>query len=133
MASSVTSKKGPLRSGYTTGACAAAAAKGAAEMLLRQASVSQVSIELPTGEVASFQLHGQKFSVDSATCFVIKDAGDDPDVTNGAELHAEVTLTPTLSQGERELFGATPQFPRPPGEGHGVRVFVLRLRPFHVF
>ncbi len=90
-----------LRSGYTTGACAAAAAKGAAEMLVRQASVSQVSIELPTGEVASFQLLGQKFSVDSATCFVIKDAGDDPDVTNGAELYAEVTLTPTLSQGER--------------------------------
>lgn len=83
-----------LRSGYTTGACAAAAAKGAAEMLLRQTYVSQVSIELPTGEVASFQLHGQKFSVDSATCFVIKDAGDDPDVTNGAELHAEVMANP---------------------------------------
>jgi len=101
MTSSVTSKKGPLRSGYTTGACAAAAAKGAAEMLLRQTCVSQVSIELPTGEVASFLLHGQNYSLDSATCFVIKDAGDDPDVTNGAELHAEVTLTPALSPGER--------------------------------
>lgn len=83
-----------LRSGYTTGACAAAAAKGAAEMLVRQTLVSQVGIELPTGEVASFQLYGQNFSADSASCFVIKDAGDDPDVTNGAELHAEVTANP---------------------------------------
>lgn len=89
-----TSKAVPLRSGYTTGACAAAAARGAAEMLVRQALVSQVGIELPTGGRASFQLYGQTFSADSASCFVIKDAGDDPDVTNGAELHAEVTANP---------------------------------------
>lgn len=96
-----TSNKGPLRSGYTTGACAAAAARGAALMLARQALVSQVSIDLPGGGAATFSLHGQRFREDSASCFVIKDAGDDPDVTNGAEVHAEVTLTPTLSPGER--------------------------------
>jgi len=77
-----------LRSGYTTGACAAAAAKGAAQMLLTQTSVSEVSIDLPAGVSATFQLHGQEFSASSASCFVVKDAGDDPDVTNGAEVWA---------------------------------------------
>jgi cobalt-precorrin-5B (C1)-methyltransferase len=83
-----------LRSGYTTGACAAAAARGAADMLLTQAVASEVAIELPTGERATFKLHGQSFSAHEASCFVVKDAGDDPDITNGAELHAQVTANP---------------------------------------
>ncbi|MFA7059973.1 MAG: cobalt-precorrin-5B (C(1))-methyltransferase [Pedobacter sp.] len=87
-----------LRYGYTTGACAAAAAKGAAQMLVNHTPVSEVSIDLPTGVNATFQMHGQLLSVNEASCFVIKDAGDDPDVTNGAELHARVSLT----QVERE-------------------------------
>jgi cobalt-precorrin-5B (C1)-methyltransferase len=84
----------PLRSGYTTGACAAAAAKGAALMLARQETVSEVSIDLPAGVAATFVLHGQEFGPESASCHVIKDAGDDPDVTNGAEVHARVMLVP---------------------------------------
>jgi len=91
-----------LRSGYTTGACAAAAAKGAALMLVRQELVSEVTIDLPAGVPATFELRGQEFDPESAVCYVIKDAGDDPDVTNGAEVHARVALTPALSQGERE-------------------------------
>jgi cobalt-precorrin-5B (C1)-methyltransferase len=59
-------------------------------MVGHQALVSEVSIDLPAGVSATFQLHGQSFSVNEARCFVIKDAGDDPDVTNGAELHALV-------------------------------------------
>ncbi|MBC7962834.1 MAG: cobalt-precorrin-5B (C(1))-methyltransferase, partial [Steroidobacteraceae bacterium] len=86
--------KKELRSGFTTGACAAAAAKGAAQMLARQELVSQVTIDLPAGVSATFPLYGQTFSGNSAACFVIKDAGDDPDVTNGAELHALVKLNP---------------------------------------
>jgi cobalt-precorrin-5B (C1)-methyltransferase len=86
--------KKTLRSGYTTGTCAAAAAKGAALMLVNQACVSEVSIDLPAGVSATFQLFGQFFSPDEAGCFVVKDAGDDPDVTNGAELHAVATLVP---------------------------------------
>jgi cobalt-precorrin-5B (C1)-methyltransferase len=88
--------KKTLRHGYTTGACAAAAAKGAALMLARQAEVSEVVIELPAGISATFPLHGQSFTADEAACFVVKDAGDDPDVTNGAELHARVALIPPL-------------------------------------
>ena len=89
--------KTKLRSGYTTGACAAAAAKGAALMLVQQSYLSEVTIDLPTGASARFALHGQSFSADEASCFVIKDAGDDPDITNGAELHALVSVTPSDS------------------------------------
>jgi cobalt-precorrin-5B (C1)-methyltransferase len=98
--------KKPLRYGYTTGACAAAAAKGAVLMLVHQAEVSEVAIELPAGISATFPLHGQRFTADEASCFVVKDAGDDPDVTNGAELHAKVERIPTLphsSTGECEV------------------------------
>jgi len=91
-----------LRYGYTTGACAAAAANGAALMLREQRLVREVELLLPSGETARFFLHGQEFTENFASCFVVKDAGDDPDVTNGAEVHAAVTLTPALSQRERE-------------------------------
>ena len=86
-----------LRSGYTTGACAAAAAKGAALMLVNQEPVSDVGIDLPAGASAVFQLHGQSFSANEASCFVVKDAGDDPDITNGAEVHALVRRSPAPS------------------------------------
>lgn len=84
----------PLRHGFTTGACAAAAARGAALMLTGQAVVNAVTITLPGGAEAAFQLHGQRFSADTASCHVVKDAGDDPDVTNGAEVRAEVSRSP---------------------------------------
>ncbi|HEX5772914.1 MAG TPA: cobalt-precorrin-5B (C(1))-methyltransferase CbiD, partial [Geomobilimonas sp.] len=79
-----------LRHGYTTGACAAAAAKGAAQMLRDQALVDAVDLNLPTGETARFILHGQRLTDTDASCYVVKDAGDDPDVTNGAEVHVTI-------------------------------------------
>jgi len=82
------------RHGYTTGACAAAAAKGAALLLHGQAFIGAVAIVLPTGERVSFTLHGQTFDAGQASCFVIKDAGDDPDVTNGCEVWARVQRLP---------------------------------------
>jgi len=81
--------KKSLRSGYTTGACAAAAAKGAA-LLLRDGVAEMVEIDLPAGFRAQFSLQGQMRSDVGARCFVIKDAGDDPDVTHGVELHADI-------------------------------------------
>ena len=81
-----------LRSGFTTGACAAAAAKGAALMLKHQLLLREVSIDLPRGGHAGFRLAGQMYSTDQASCFVVKDAGDDPDITNGAEIHASVRV-----------------------------------------
>ncbi len=112
-----------LRSGYTTGACAAAAAKGAALMLALQSSVSEVSIDLPAGVSATFQLHGQTFSANEASCFVVKDAGDDPDITNGAEVHALVSLFPRQGGGDITISGGIgigkvtkPGLAIPPGE-----------------
>lgn len=83
------SKKG-LRTGYTTGACAAAAAKAAVQALRSRSRVMHVEILLPVGEAVRFTLHSCVLLADSARCSVIKDAGDDPDVTHGAEIVAEV-------------------------------------------
>jgi cobalt-precorrin-5B (C1)-methyltransferase len=82
--------KHALRSGYTTGACAAAAAKAAAIALLRQEAVSEVQIKLPGGKVI-FRVRRCLFDPTRASCSVIKDAGDDPDITNGAEICAAVS------------------------------------------
>ncbi|MCI5113459.1 MAG: cobalt-precorrin-5B (C(1))-methyltransferase [Candidatus Electrothrix sp. AW1] len=80
-----------LRSGYTTGACAAAAAKAATLILLGKPSPEQVDIPFPDGERHSFFLHTCGLEGDTARASVIKDAGDDPDVTNGAEIIAVVS------------------------------------------
>jgi cobalt-precorrin-5B (C1)-methyltransferase len=77
-----------LRYGYTTGSCAAAAVKGAAQMLRDQVLVDEVQLTLPCGETARFRLQGCQLRDNTASCYVVKDAGDDPDVTNGAEIHA---------------------------------------------
>ena len=63
-------------------------------MLRYQQRVDEVTIILPQGKTAVFRLFGQELSKNGASCYVIKDAGDDPDVTNGAEIHATVTLNP---------------------------------------
>ncbi len=79
-----------LRSGYTTGACAAAAAKAATLALLGQQCLDQVEVPFPDGERRSFRLHSCSVEGDRARASVIKDAGDDPDVTNRAEIIAVV-------------------------------------------
>lgn len=93
----------PLKYGYTTGACAAAAAKGAAQMLRDRQLSDYVEIILPGGELAEFQLHGRELGENSASCYVIKDAGDDPDVTNGAEIHASVVVETAADCGKGEV------------------------------
>ncbi len=80
----------PLRTGYTTGACAAAAVKAAAMALLEQNMIRQVEISLPGGQQAAFAIRNCAFDSGMAMCSVTKDAGDDPDVTNGAEIWASV-------------------------------------------
>ncbi len=80
----------PLRSGWTTGACATAAAKSAYAALLTGAFLDPVTIALPRGGEAAFALAREWCSHDAATAGVIKDAGDDPDVTHGALILATV-------------------------------------------
>jgi len=77
-----------LRSGYTTGACAAAAAKAATWCLLGKATPETVEIPFPDGSRHSFAIC--RLGQQPAMATVVKDAGDDPDVTNGAEIGAEV-------------------------------------------
>ncbi|MFQ5895671.1 MAG: cobalt-precorrin-5B (C(1))-methyltransferase [Nitrospinota bacterium] len=79
-----------LRKGYTTGACAAAAAKAAALALRDQRAVGEVESTLPIGQRVTFAVNSCEFERGRARCSVIKDAGDDPDVTHGAELFSEV-------------------------------------------
>ncbi len=82
-----------LRSGFTTGTAAAAATKGALRMLLEGKRPSRVQIRLLTGADISIAIHSCRFRKKSqAICSVIKDAGDDPDVTHKAEIGALVTL-----------------------------------------
>ena len=84
-----------LRSGYTTGACAAAAAKGAALFVLAGAAPAQVDIPFPDDSRVTFPVAGCSWLDQQehiGCCTVIKDAGDDPDVTNGAEIVAAVQI-----------------------------------------
>ena len=82
-----------LRCGYTTGSCATAAAQAAAEMLLTRQSVKNSEIITPKGVRLVLPVHRCELSDEKAICSVIKDSGDDPDITNGIEVCAEVSLT----------------------------------------
>jgi cobalt-precorrin-5B (C1)-methyltransferase len=101
--------RGPLRRGWTTGACAAAAAKAAYAALLTGEFPDPVELLLPKGERPSFALARQALDRDSATAGIIKDAGDDPDVTHGALILSTVRLA---SLGSGVAFKA----------GHGVGI-----------
>ena len=80
-----------LRSGFTTGSCAAAAAKAAAQALMEGSCPEDITIPFPDGSRKSFHLHSCKTFAGKAIASIIKDAGDDPDVTNGAEIIATVS------------------------------------------
>lgn len=79
-----------LRYGYTTGTCATAAATAAAEMLLSGKRVDKVRVTLPAGEEIEFETVHPEVTPAFARCGICKDAGDDPDVTHGMEIVAEV-------------------------------------------
>ncbi len=82
--------KGVLRRGWTTGACAAAAAKAAYVALLTGRFPDPVQIKLPKGQRPNFDLVETSIQGSSAKASVTKDAGDDPDVTHGALIEASV-------------------------------------------
>lgn len=83
-------RTGPLRSGWTTGTCSAAAAKAAVTALLTQAPQATVEVVLPAGQRVSFPVERCDVGETRAEAVVVKDAGDDPDVTHGAHLTATV-------------------------------------------
>ncbi|GAK49863.1 putative cobalt-precorrin-6A synthase [deacetylating] [Candidatus Moduliflexus flocculans] len=79
-----------LRCGYTTGSCAAAAAKAAALMLRDGAIPEFVELETPAGITLNLRVEQPRLEADRASCCIVKDAGDDPDVTNGIGIFAKV-------------------------------------------
>lgn len=79
-----------LRYGYTTGSCAAGATRGAVRMLLSGASLSEVELQTPKGITLNLQLHDITREETHVSCAVQKDAGDDPDTTNGILVYAKV-------------------------------------------
>jgi cobalt-precorrin-5B (C1)-methyltransferase len=85
-------KRGSLRTGYTTGTAACAATKAALFFLINGASVQEVTISLPKGKSAALKVAWTKQEDGRATSAVIKDGGDDPDVTSGAEICSTVSF-----------------------------------------
>ncbi len=81
-----------MRHGFTTGSCAAAAAKAAAHMLLTGEELTEVSITTPKGLVYTAELTQIVRREDRVSCGVRKDGGDDPDVTTGLIVLAEVSF-----------------------------------------
>ena len=83
-------EKKKLRTGFTTGACAAAAAKAATRALVRGAAMTEIETTLPNKQKVTFALKRCERVGDSVVCSIIKDAGDDPDVTHGVLVVATV-------------------------------------------
>ncbi len=81
-----------IRSGYTTGTSAAAAAHAALELLVNNNKLSNVEVNLPQGGTINIPIKNVTLEDGKATAEVIKDAGDDPDVTNGISIFATVEL-----------------------------------------
>lgn len=110
-----------LRRGWTTGACATAATKAAYTALLTGKFPDPVEITLPKGETPSFALALEERGEGFARAGIVKDAGDDPDVTHGATVISTVRLNPagsgvTFRAGEGVGTVTREGLPVPPGE-----------------
>ena len=111
----------PLRRGWTTGACATAATRAACEALVTGRFPDPVEIALPSGQRVAFALARSERGDDWATAGVVKDAGDDPDVTHGALVLATVRRGApgsgvTFAAGPGVGTVTKPGLPIPPGE-----------------
>ncbi|TLY09457.1 MAG: cobalt-precorrin-5B (C(1))-methyltransferase [Thaumarchaeota archaeon] len=90
-------RRGALRTGYTTGTTATAATKGALYALIEK-PVEQVTVSLPKGRTAMLRIAWTRIESGKATCAAIKDGGDDPDATHGAEICSTVSFSNNTGQ-----------------------------------
>ncbi|MFB5603084.1 MAG: cobalt-precorrin-5B (C(1))-methyltransferase [Candidatus Nitrosomaritimum aestuariumsis] len=90
--------KKKLKTGFTTGTSATAAAIAAAQSIIEQKVVDVVEVKLPKGKFIKIPIHLCNFEKESAHCSVIKDGGDDPDVTHGAEIIVDLSFTDKKNQ-----------------------------------
>jgi cobalt-precorrin-5B (C1)-methyltransferase len=102
-------RKEKLRTGFTTGTSATAAAKAALLAIINQIKIETVDTKLPKGSFIKIPIYFCEFDKNKARCVVIKDGGDDPDVTHGAEIVVDLSFTENI--GEIEIDG---------GEGVGI-------------
>jgi cobalt-precorrin-5B (C1)-methyltransferase len=114
-------EQSPLRRGWTTGACAAAAAKAAVAALLTGEFPDPVQITLPGGQTPAFALAKWQLGAGEASASIVKDAGDDPDVTHGALIVSTVRRGKpgagiTFKAGPGVGTVTRPGLPMPPGE-----------------
>ena len=89
--------EGKLRNGFTTGSCATAAAKAAILAIIEQRKIETTNILLPKKEQIEIKIKECDFQKEKAKCSVIKDGGDDPDVTHGAEIIVNLELTTKIN------------------------------------
>ncbi len=105
-----------LRKGFTTGSCAAAAAKAACRMLLSGSDVDKISIITPKGPAFDAEILNIERTAGSVKCAVRKDGGDDPDITTGALIEAEVRFAGAEEGAEK---GSAPRVIIKGGKGVG--------------
>lgn len=106
---SVEEEKAKLKTGFTTGSSATAASKAALLSIINQKQIENVDILLPKKSYIQIPIHSCEFDSEKAKCSVIKNGGDDPDVTHGAEIIVELSFTDRIN--EIEIDG---------GEGVGI-------------
>ena len=94
-----------LRCGYTTGSCAAAAAKAAAAMLFSGEEIRQVSLMTPKGIELYLEVEKIQRENESVSCAIQKDSGDDPDVTNGIAIYSRVSFRDDKPETEGYIWG----------------------------
>ncbi len=113
-------RSGQGRMGFTTGSCAAAAAKAAAQFLCTGEEPQSIEIGLPDGNRVSFTLLYVRRRDDGAVAAVRKDAGDDPDVTDGAIVEAAICWTDNTDNGgdHLKITNAGKQFKDNSGNDH---------------
>lgn len=107
--SHVKEEKVELKTGYTTGSSATAASKAALLSIINQKKIDNVDILLPKRSYVQIPIYSCEFETDNASCSVIKNGGDDPDVTHGAEIIVKLSFTEKVN--EIEIDG---------GEGVGI-------------
>ncbi len=86
-----------MRYGYTTGSCATAMTKAALQAIVTGQIPEKVTIYLPVGQYATFNIDASEIQGDSIMCETIKDAGDDPDATHQARIQSTVRLLEYLA------------------------------------
>jgi cobalt-precorrin-5B (C1)-methyltransferase len=96
----VEEEKTKLKTGYTTGSCATAASKAALLSIINQKKIENVDILLPKRSYIQIPIDSCEFRSDKAKCIVIKNGGDDPDVTHGAEIIVELSFTEKINEVE---------------------------------